>query len=398
MIQLSKRVQGVQPSATLGMAAKAKALAAAGHRVISFATGEPDFDTPLHIKEAAKKALDRGMTKYVQVGGIPELIAAVQTKLKRDNHLDYTKEEIIITCGAKDAIFTTLLVLLNEGDEVIIPAPYWVSFPEQVKIAGGAPKIVTTDATRKFRLTPKQLEASITPKSRVVILNSPCNPTGSAYPRDELAALVDIAVNHNLVIISDEIYEKLIYGNFTHTSVATLSDKARASTITVNGVSKTYAMTGWRMGFAAGPKEVIDKMKTVQGQQISSITSFIQPACAEAFLGPQDDVKKMVKEFATRRDLMHEQLTAIPKITAHLPEGAFFHFPNVQYYLGKRSPNGPVTTDADLAEYLLEQAHVAVVGGSASGAPGYIRLSYATSREDIEEGIKKIKDALEKLT
>lgn len=398
MIQLSKRVQNVQPSATLGMAAKAKALAAQGHRVISFATGEPDFDTPHHIKKAAKKALDRGMTKYVQVGGTPELIAAVQTKLKRDNGLDYTKDEIIITCGAKDAIFTTLLVLLNDGDEVIIPAPYWVSFPEQVKIAGGLPVIVTTDASQGFRLTPKQLEASITPKTRALILNSPCNPTGSAYPRDELESLVKVAVNHNLVIISDEIYEKLIYGNFTHTSVAALSEKARHSTITVNGVSKTYAMTGWRMGFAAGPKEVIEKMKTVQGQQISSITSFIQPACAEALTGPQDDVQKMVKEFSARRDLMHQRLTAISGITAHLPEGAFFHFPNVQYYLGKRGSHGPIATTSDLAEYLLEQAHVAVVGGDASGAPGYIRLSYATSREDIEEGMTKIRDALGKLT
>ena len=397
MIQLSKRVQGAQGSATLAMAAKAKMLAAQGHHVISFATGEPDFDTPQRIKNAAKKSLDAGFTKYVQVGGIPELIAAIQQKLKRDNKLDYTADEIMVTCGAKDAIFTALMVLLNEGDEVIIPAPYWVSFPEQVKIAGGVPRMVATDAKHGFRLTPEQLERAITPRTRVLILNSPSNPTGAAYTGDVLKKIADIAVQHHLVILSDEIYEKLVYDGFTHVSTAATSEAAKLQTITINGVSKTYAMTGWRMGFAAGPKEVIAKMKTIQGQQISGITSFIQPACAEAFLGPQDDVEMMRKEFSARRKLMHERLTAIPHIQCHMPEGAFFHFPNVQYYLGKRGPRGPITDANTLAEVLLEEAHVAVVSGDASGAPGFIRLSYATSRENIEEGIERIKSVLVKL-
>lgn len=397
MITLSKRVQQVAPSATLAMKTKAEALTRAGTRIINLATGEPDFDTPEHIKKAAKDALDRGMTKYVDVGGIAELKSAICKKLKRDHDLIYTPEEIVVTVGAKDAIFTALMATIDEGDEVLVPAPYWVSYPEQIKIVGGVPKIIETHEKNSFRLDPDTLSKAIASKTKALILNSPSNPTGSAYPSHELKIITDVAVSRGLIIISDEIYEKLVYDNFIHVSPASFSAEAKAHTIVINGVSKAYAMTGWRMGYAAGPKHVIAKMKVLQGQQTSSIPSFIQPACVVAMNGPQEEVAKMTREFQTRRNIMHRLLLSIANIRVHMPEGAFYHFPNVKAFLGKKGPEGEIKTSEMLAQYLLGEAHVATVAGDSFGAPGYLRISYAASREDIEAGIANIKKALEKL-
>lgn len=398
MLPISKRAQKLAPSETLAMAAKARELKAKGIDVVSFATGEPDFDTPSFVKASAKKALDDGLTKYTPSAGIPELRKAIKSKFKSDNGLDYAEDEICVTCGAKQAIYNALQVLLGDGDEAIVVAPYWVSYPEQVRLAGAAPVIVPTTAKSFFKLTPASLEAAITPRTRAIILNTPSNPTGSAYTRGELAALGEILARHGVAIISDEIYEKLVYGEFRHVSIAAACPAARDLTITVNGVSKAYAMTGWRMGYAAGPREVISKMTTLLGQQITGIPGFVQRACVDALTGPQEEIERMRKEFAARRDLMLELLLSIPEIRCHVPEGAFYLLPNIEAYLGRKW-NGRAIADAtELAGYLLDEAHIATVSGDPFGIPGYIRFSYATSRENIEEGARRLKDALLKLS
>lgn len=391
-MKISKRAQEMGASATLAMAAKAKELAAKGIDVKNFAQGEPDFDTPAFIKNAAKKALDAGLTKYPPSAGTPELRAAICRKFKKDNGLDYSENEVVVTCGAKLAIFNALQVTVDPGDEVVIPAPYWVSYPDQVKLAGGEPVIIPTSGSGGFRLTPDALSRAITPKTSAFILNSPSNPSGCAYTRDELAALAKILVEKNIAIISDEIYEKLVYGNFTHTSIAGVSPEAKSLTIVINGLSKSHAMTGWRMGYAAGPQDVISKMTTLGSQQITGIPLFIQKACIEAMTGDQTEIEKMKDEFEKRRDLMLELLLTIPGVKCAVPEGAFYLLPDMRAFIG-RGKNSPADADA-LAEYLLSEAHIATVSGDPFGAPGHIRFSYATSRENIVEGMKRLKNTL----
>ena len=398
MLPITKRAEKLAPSETLAMAARARELRARGVDVISFATGEPDFDTPSFIKASAKKALDEGLTKYTPSAGTPELKGAIKEKLKRDNGLDYSAEEICVTCGAKQAIYNALQVLVEEGDEVLVPAPYWVSYPEQVKLAGGVPVVVPTDSSSRFKVSPAALEKAITPRTRAIILNTPSNPTGSAYRREELSAIGDLLSRHGVAIISDEIYEKLVYGDFRHVSMAAACPAAKELTITVNGVSKAYAMTGWRMGYAAGPRHVISKMTVILGQQITGIPGFVQKACAEALSGPQEEIERMRSEFAARRDLMLERLLAIPGLSCHVPEGAFYLLPNVEAFLGRRAGGIELPDATALATHLLDEAHIATVSGDPFGIPGHIRFSYATSRENIEEGAKRLKEALRKLS
>ena len=397
-MKLSPRAQKLAPSETLAMAAKARALRASGVDVVSFATGEPDFATPALITSAAKKALDDGLTKYPPSAGIPELRQAICAKLAKDNALTYAPEEICVTCGAKQAIYNALQVLVGDGDEAIVPAPYWVSYPEQVRLAGGKPVIVAAGADTAFKLTPAKLAAAITPRTRAIILNTPSNPTGSAYTREELAALAAVLVKHGVAIISDEIYEKLVYGGFRHVSVAAAYPAARDLTITVNGVSKAYAMTGWRMGYAAGPKDVIGAMTTILGQQITGIPGFVQRACVEALAGPQEEIERMRCAFEKRRDLMLGLLREIPGLRCHVPEGAFYLLPDVTAYLGTTAGGKTIADATQLAAWLLEEAHIATVAGDPFGCPGYLRFSYATSEANIVEGMKRFKEALSRLS
>lgn len=397
MIKISARAKDAAPSATLGMAAKARQMRSSGINVISFAMGEPDFDTPSFIKEAAIKSLNDGQTKYTPSSGIAELKIAIREKLLRDNGLSYGENEITVTCGAKQAIFNALQAIIDEGDEVIVPAPYWVSYTDQVKLAGGTPVIVSTTAATSFKITPDMLSKFIKAKTRAIILNSPSNPTGSAYTREELAALGDMLCGKDIAIISDEIYEKLVYDDFVHTSIAAACPGIKNQTIVINGVSKAYAMTGWRMGYAAGPKEVISKMTILLEQQISGIPAFVQAGCARALAGPQDEMISMRNEFAARRNLMLKKMQAIERIDCHTPEGAFYLLPNVEKYLGKKADGKVIATSTELADFLLDHGHIATVSGEPFGAPGHLRFSYATSRKNIEEGMKRFEESLRKL-
>lgn len=379
------------------MAAKAADMRARGVGIISFATGEPDFDTPQNIKDKAKRALDEGLTKYPPSSGLSELRNAISQKLLLENNLSYQEDEIVVTCGAKQAIYNALQVIINPGDEVLIPAPFWVSYPDQVKLADGKPIIISTTSDTNFKLTPNALERHVTPKTRAIIINTPSNPSGSAYSSLELAGLGRILSEHGVAIISDEIYEKLVYGDFKHTSIVCAWPAARDSTFVINGVAKAYAMTGWRMGYAAGPREAIGKMAALVGQQITGIPPFVQKACIEALSGPQDDVANMKREFEARRDLMFELMLSIPNLKCHKPDGAFYLLPNVGAYLGKEFQGKKMANADALVDYLLDEAHIATVSGTPFGAPGHIRFSYATSRANIEKGMERLKNALAKL-
>jgi aspartate aminotransferase len=396
-IKLSKRVQKLAPSATLGMAAKAAALRAQGANVISFATGEPDFDTPANIKEAAKKSIDRGDTKYAPSAGIPKLREAISKKMKRDNGLDYAPEEITVSCGAKQAIANALLATVDEGDDVIVPAPYWVSYPAQVKLAGGNPIILDTTANR-MKLTPDQLANACSGKARAIILNSPSNPTGAVYTSDELKAIAKVCREKDIVVISDEIYEHIVYDDAKHVSILNADESLRDNTIIVNGVSKSFSMTGWRLGWAAGPKEVITKMNQLAGQQTTSPTTFVQHAAAAALEGSFEDVKHMCAAFAERRNRICAMLNEINGIEVERPAGTFYVFANMQSFIGKRFGNTAIPDDLALAELLLTEGHIATVAGTPFGAPGFIRFSFATSIENIEEGVARLRDVLTKLT
>lgn len=395
MIKLSNRAEKLAPSATLAMAAKARQMRAQGIDVISFATGEPDFDTPTDIREVAKASIDEGMTRYTPSQGIPELRQAIAHKLREENGLNYSEEEVVVTCGAKQAIYDALQVLIDPGDEVLIPTPYWVSYPEQVKLADGVPVFVSTSVDTNFRVTPEALEKAITNRTKVFILNSPSNPSGSAYSSEELKRIGDVLVKHKIVTISDEIYEKLVYGDFTQESIARACPAAKDFTVVINGVSKAYAMTGWRMGYAAGPKKIIKKIASLVGQQITGIPAFVQTACIQAIKGPQDEVERMRNEFKNRRDTMLECLLRIPGIKCPVPAGTFYLFPDMSAYIGKRDV---IQTSTELAEYLLNEAHIATVSGDAFGSPMNIRFSYATSMDNIQEGMKRMSEALAKLS
>ncbi len=391
---LSKRVQSIKPSPTLAIDTKAKELQAQGINVISFGTGEPDFDTPQNIKDSAIKAINSGFTKYCPVAGTVDLKNAIINKFKTDNNLDYAQNEIIVSCGAKHSLYNIFQAVFDDEDEVIIPAPYWVSYPDMALLAGAIPIIVYTDDKNHFKITPKAIENVITSKTKAIIINSPSNPTGVTYTFEELKEISEICVRNNLLIISDEIYEKLTYDKFEFASIAQVSPEVKARTLVVNGVSKSFAMTGWRIGYTAGPKEIVAAMTNIQSQSTSNPTSIALKAATEALNGPKEALEIMRVEFEKRRNYIVERLNKIDGINCLTPEGAFYVFPNVSKLLGKQYNGKMINTDSELATYLLEYAQIAVVPGSAFGAPGYIRLSYATSMEKIKKGIDSFENSL----
>lgn len=398
-MRLSDRAQRLSPSATMAIDATAKKMLRAGVDVVGLGVGEPDFDTPEHVKEAARQALAAGFTKYTPASGIPELREAICTKLAKENHVTYDPSQTIVTAGAKFALYLAFQVLLDPGDEVIIPAPYWVSYMEQVRLAEGAPIVVHTTEADGFRLTPAALLRSLTPKTRAIVLNSPCNPTGAVYDRESLAAIAAVAEARDLVLISDEIYEPFVYGGRRHVSVASLGDTIRARTLLVHGLSKSHAMTGWRVGYAVGPRALIDAMIGLQSHSISNATSIAQKAAVAALTGPQEPVERMVREFAARREYVVRRLQELPGVTCTVPEGAFYAFPRVDAVFGQRWRGDRSVTDSTaLAEQLLEEAHVALVPGQAFGAEGYLRLSYAASRPQLEKGLDRMAAFWERLS
>ena len=395
---IAKRALAIKPSPTLAMAARAKAMKAQGIDVVDFGVGEPDFDTPQHIKDAAKKAIDNGFTKYTPSSGTDELREAVVRKFKTDNGLEYDKTQVLISCGAKQSLYNIAEALFDPGDEVIIPAPYWVSYPDQVVLNDAKPVIVETTEAEKFTLSARKLESAVTKKTKAIILNSPSNPTGLAYDKKTLEEIAAVAMRHKLYVISDEIYEKLIYDGFTHTSIASLGKEIKDLTIVVNGVSKSHAMTGWRIGFAAGPKDVITAMANIQSQSTSNPASISQKAALEALTGSQDFLKVMNAEFDKRRKYMVERLNSIPGVSCLMPVGAFYAFPRVSAHFGTRSAGGNVIKNSsDFANVLLDEAKVALVSGDSFGADAHIRLSYATSMENVRKGLDRIEGMVKAL-
>jgi len=396
-MRLAKRTSLINESPTLAITAKAKAMKAKGWDIIDFGAGEPDFDTPEHIKESAIKAIKEGFTKYTAVGGIDELKDAIIEKFKRDNNLVYSRDEVLVSCGGKHSFFNLSQAMFEEGDEVIIPAPYWVSYPAMVSLAGATPVIVHTKEGEGFRLNPGDFNEYISPATKAVVITNPSNPTGSTYRPGDLSLLSEVALKKGIFIISDEIYEKLWYADYPFASMASLSPAVREQTIVLNGVSKAYAMTGWRIGYAAGPKEFIKAMTDIQSQSTSNPTSIAQKASVEALKGPQDSVRRMVREFDERRRVMVDGLHSIKGIRCPIPTGAFYAFPNISRFLWKRYKDKLIKSSSDLADFLLEEAEVSVVPGEAFGRDAHIRLSYATSIENIKEGIKRIGEALKLL-
>jgi aspartate aminotransferase len=394
---IAKRAQSIKPSPTLATAAKAKSMKAQGIDVVDFGVGEPDFDTPENVKQAGIKAIQSGFTKYTPAGGTDELKEAVIEKFKKDNGLSYEKSQILISCGAKHSLYNIAEALFDPGDEVIIPSPYWVSYPDQVLLNDATPVIVETTEAEGFKLSARKLEKAITKKTKALVLNSPSNPTGLAYDKKTLDEIAAIAVKHGIYVISDEIYEKLLYDGFTHFSIASFNREIKDLTIVVNGVSKSHAMTGWRIGYAAGPKDVITAMANIQSQSTSNPCSISQKAALEALRGPQDFIRTMNIEFDKRRKYMVERLNSIPGISCLMPVGAFYAFPNVAKLYGKSIQGKIVKNSSDLAAYLLEEAKVALVSGDAFGADPYIRLSYATSMENIQKGLDRIEKAMSAL-
>ncbi|HHY76841.1 MAG TPA: pyridoxal phosphate-dependent aminotransferase [Firmicutes bacterium] len=395
-MKLSSRAKSIGASPTLALDAKTKELIRQGVDVLSFGVGEPDFDTPDHIKEAAIEAIKGGFTKYTASSGIPELREAICEKLKKDNGLEYKPNEVLVSVGAKHSIYNAVMALCDDGDEVVIPEPYWVSYPEMVRMAGGKPVTVPTGIEQGFKMTAEQLEASITDKTSVLILNSPSNPTGAVYTEEELRKIAEVCVKHNIAVISDEIYEKLIYDG-KHVSFASLGPEVKAITVTVNGVSKSYAMTGWRIGYAAGPKEVIAAMGNIQSHATSNPTSIAQKAAVAGLRGPQEPLEAMRKEFEKRRNYMVKRLNEIPGFRCLVPPGAFYCYPDVSAVFGRKVKGKLVTDDSVLADILLEEARVAAVPGVAFGTKGYLRFSYATSMEVIEEGMNRIAEVMKTL-
>lgn len=397
-MKLADRVNKIQPSPTLAIDAKAKALKAQGVDVVGFGAGEPDFDTPINIKDAGKKAIDAGFTKYMPVGGSDDLKDAIIAKMKRDHGADYTRDEISVGCGAKHTLYNISQAVIQEGDEVIIPGPYWVSYPDQIVLAGGTPVFIMTDESTSFKITPAQLEKAITPRTRYVILNSPCNPTGATYTKEELAALGQVLLKHpHVLIVSDDIYEKLLYDGLQFCNIIMACPELKSRTIIVNGVSKAYAMTGWRIGYACGPKEIMAAMTKMQSQSTSNPTSISMKASVEALNGPQTAVADMVKEFEKRRTYIVDRLNAIPGVSCFKSTGAFYAFPNFSGVYGKSFNGKKITNSTEFAAYLLEEAKVALVPGIAFGDDRYARLSYATSMELIKKGVDRIEEAVKNL-
>ncbi len=395
--RLSERIGAVKPSATLAIAAMARDLRAQGVDVIGFGAGEPDFDTPEAIVHAAVEALQEGFTRYTASSGIPELRAAIARKIERDNNAIYQPEEIVVTVGAKQALYSIFQVLLDPGDEVIVPAPYWVSYVDLPALAHGTPIVCPLDEENGFDLDPDGIERCLSPATRAVIVNSPSNPTGAVYSRGAVEAVMELAIKHGLLVITDEIYEKIVYGGAEVLCPAGLGNDAWEHTLVVNGFSKAYAMTGWRLGFVAGPRSVIDAIGKFQTQGTNNPTSFVQKAAVVAMDSPDEVFAPMVEEFRKRRDYMVGEFNKMDGVSCFVPQGAFYAFPNVGGLFGRSSPSGPIESSAQLCEYLLEEGKIAVVPGSAFGAEGFVRFSYATSMENIRDGMERMADAISKL-
>jgi aspartate aminotransferase len=396
-VRLADRIQQIEPSATLAIAAKAKAMKARGIDVISFGAGEPDFDTPQHIKDAAVQALVEGYTHYTPVGGIEELRQAVCRRCREDYDLNYDPSQVIVCCGAKHAVYNAAMVLFQPGDEVLIPGPYWVSYPDILILTGAVPVVLPTTEETHFKVTPEQIQAAATPKTRAILLNSPNNPTGALYLRPELEAIGRVLQEHDLLVIADDIYDKIVYNDIRSTSIASIWPGLQERTLLINGVSKAYAMTGWRIGYAVGPEPLIAAMMKIQGQSTSAPAAMAQKAAAEALSGPQDCVRGMVEEFDRRRRFVVYRLNEMEGVSCFEPGGAFYAFPRIDSYFGRRWGEKTIGTAADLATFLLEEAQVALVPGEPFGSERHIRLSFACSMDDIEEGLNRIEVALAKL-
>jgi aspartate aminotransferase len=397
MTILSNRAKNLKPSPTLAITAKAKSMTAQGIHVVSFGAGEPDFDTPDNIKHAAITAIKGGFTKYTAAGGIDELKDAVIQKFQRDNQLTFKRSQILISCGGKHAIYNLAQALFDQGEEVIIPAPYWVSYPAIVELADATPVILETTEEDDFKINPDDLIKMITPRTKALVLNSPSNPTGSGYTKADLEKIADIVVAKNIFVLSDEIYEKIIYDGFRFASIASLGEEILKRTIIVHGVAKTYAMTGWRIGYTAGPEEIVTAMNNIQSQSTSNPNSIAQKASVEALLGPQQEVDKMVSAFTRRRDYIVDRLNGMKGVSCYKPVGAFYVFPNFSSFYGRSYQGRKIANSSDLGTFLLDVARVAVVPGIEFGADAFQRLSYATSMEDIREGLNRIEEGLEKL-
>ena len=398
-MKFSERISNISPSMTLAIDAKAREMKTRGEDVIGFGAGEPDFNTPEHIKQAGIRAIENNETRYTPVGGTDLLKEAIITKLTRDNGLVYEKNQILASCGAKHSFYNLAQVLWQAGDEVIVPAPYWVSFPEMVTLSGAKPVIVNTDAASDFKITAEQIDKAVTPNTRAIVINSPSNPTGSAYDKDELEKLAECALRHGLLIISDEIYEQSVFDGFHHTSIASISKEVQKQCVVINGVSKSYAMTGWRIGYiAAGDPEIVKQVSKLQGQSTSNPCATSQAASIEALAGSLDEVHAMVREFEKRRNIIVERLTQIPGVSCRKPTGSFYSFPDFSGIYGKKDTNGKVLKGSlDLSDYLLSTNKVAIVPGIAFGADAHARLAFAMSLEKIEAGTHRIKEAIENL-
>lgn len=391
-LKLSQRANSIKPSPTLAVTAKAGQLRAEGKDIIGLGAGEPDFDTPEHIKEAAIKALGEGFTKYTPVGGTAGLIQAIIQKFKRENQLDYEADQILVSCGCKHSMYNLMQALLNPGDEVIIPAPYWVSYPDMAKLAGAETVIIKTNAEGNLKISPEQLQAAITNKTRLLILNSPSNPTGVCYTQDELAALGNVLKNHpDIIIATDDIYEHILWGQKSFKNIVNVCPELYERTVVLNGVSKAYSMTGWRIGYVGGPVSLINAMKKIQSQSTSNPTSIAQVAAQAALEGDQSYISTSNKIFKERHDYVYEQVNKIEGIECHASEGTFYIFPNFQGVIDRMEN---ISNDIELAEYLLEKGEIAMVPGSAFGAPGYMRISFATSMENLQKAMERLEKIL----
>ncbi|MFW6131539.1 MAG: pyridoxal phosphate-dependent aminotransferase [Candidatus Aminicenantaceae bacterium] len=394
---ISKRLNQIQESLTFKITAEAKAMKNQGIDIIDLSVGEPDFPTPENIKKAGIKAIEDNFTKYTQSDGIPELKEAIINKFQYDNGLTYSKDEILISSGAKNSLYNFIHTIINEGDEVIVPSPYWVTYPQVVCLAGAKAIIASTNIEDGFILKPEQLKSVISPKTKAIILNNPTNPTGAAYQKNELEPLAEIILENDIYVLSDEIYEKLVYDDFKFFSFASLGKEIKKKTVTINGVSKSFAMTGWRIGYAAGPRNIIKGMAKIQSHSTSNACSISQKASVEALNGPKNKVSEMASEFQRRRNYMLKRLETIPAISFSKPKGAFYIFPDCSFYYKKEFNNTPIQNSYNLAYYLLKEAKVAVVPGEAFGADAFLRISYATSMENLEKGMDRIIEALSKL-
>lgn len=397
MMMLSKKAKEISPSVTLAITAKAKEMMKEGKNVISFGVGEPDFDTPINIQNAAIKAIQNGLTRYTAASGIPELKKAIVNKFKEDNKLNYTMDNIIISTGAKQCLDNAFKAILNPGDEVLVPKPYWVSYPELIKMSDGIPVFVENRDEDNYKYTVKSLEKFVTAKTKALILNSPNNPTGSIYSKDELESISEFANKHNLIIISDEVYEKLVYGDNKHISIASLNEDSFKRTIVINGVSKAYAMTGWRIGYAAGDKEIIKLMSSIQSHTTSNPNSIAQYAALEALTGPQDSINKMVAEFEKRKEYMISKIDSMKNVSCIKADGAFYIMLKISHFYGMKNNNKEIKNSLDFSSELLENKNVAVVPGIGFGLDEYVRLSYANSMDNIKQGLDRIENFMNNL-